>query len=300
MNLHALRLFYEVAKCGSVTKAAESAHISQPAVSAQLRNLEKELGIALLAPKGRGILLTEGGELLYAQARRLFGLERDMEAQLALYSAGRYGSLRIAATYLPANYLLPRWLAGFRSRFPDVALEVATMNSQMACEQLSRFEADLAIVGGASALARSAAAVERVEVLSDEVWFVVPPEHRMAGRQVALAELLAEPFIVREDGSSMQQLLLAVCRMHRLPAPAAALKLGGSSETIRAVTAGLGAGLLSALEVRGEVERGSLARVYVDAELPANPIAVCTRSDEPHKPALAQLLTHIREQVEQL
>ncbi len=82
MNLHALRLFTKVAELKSVSKAAQALMISQPAVTIQIRNLEKDLELTLLESKGRGITLTQNGEFLFKQAQRLFDLELDIENKL--------------------------------------------------------------------------------------------------------------------------------------------------------------------------------------------------------------------------
>ncbi|WP_228728300.1 LysR family transcriptional regulator [Brevibacillus composti] len=129
MNLHALRIFVEVAAKGSVTDAAASLSISQPAVSAQIRKLEAELGRPLLQAKGRGIALTAEGQFLFAKARRIFEWERELEREWVEVKAGRCGRLRLASTYLPAHYLVPSWIAAFKRRHEQVDVEILTGNS---------------------------------------------------------------------------------------------------------------------------------------------------------------------------
>lgn len=103
MNIHALRLFYYVAETGSVTKAAARLRISQPAVTSQIKRLEKDLGLPLCSPSGRGISLTPFGTELAKQAGNLFTYEERIEEFVEDYRQGRKGKLRIAATYLPAG-----------------------------------------------------------------------------------------------------------------------------------------------------------------------------------------------------
>lgn len=104
MNLHALRFFSKVAETGSVTLASEMLRVSQPAVTAQIKRLEQELGIRLWSPQGRGVALTDAGRMLASEAQRLFDLERSIEERLEGIRAGTEGSLHISATYLPANF----------------------------------------------------------------------------------------------------------------------------------------------------------------------------------------------------
>ncbi|MCS7462259.1 LysR family transcriptional regulator [Paenibacillus doosanensis] len=294
MNLHALKLFYEAASRGSVTRAAEALHISQPAVTAQIRNLEQELGVALLASQGRGIRLTEAGEMLHGCAAKLFALEQEMDARIADYRQGVQGKLRIAATYLPANHLLPGWMAAFKQLHERIELTLTTANSRSAYEKLLHYEADLAVIGGSK---EAPAGVTREELLEDELWFVVPAGHRLAGALVSLAEMMKEPFIVREEGSSTREKLLALCRLHNLAPPRVGLQFNGPNETIRAVMAGYGANLLSALEVSEYIRQGAVARVQVDGVRLANPIAVCRRSGEELSPSAGQFLAFAKEQM---
>ncbi|MFH5185525.1 LysR substrate-binding domain-containing protein [Paenibacillus sp. TAB 01] len=297
MNLHALKLFYETIACGGVTKAADKLHLSQPAVTAQIRNLEQELGLPLLAPKGRGVQMTSAGELLYKHASRLFSLERSMLREMAEYRDGLQGTLHLCATYLPANYMLPAWMTAYRQANQGIRISLTTANSKAAYRQLLHYEADLAFIGGSR---EEPEGVVREELLEDELWFVVPAGHRLADTQVTLEEIVREPFILREEGSSTREKLLALCRLHNLGAPAPGLQFNGLSETIRAVSAGYGASFLSALEVREAVLEGKAARVYIsDAQL-TNPIAVCMRADEELSPAAGSFLTWVREKIEQL
>lgn len=130
MNLHALRIFCSVASKKSVTEAAKALLISQPAVTMQIRNLEKETGLMLIVPKGRGIELTEAGEFLFKQAEKLFDMEADIEKKLEQYTKGGPEELRISSTYLPANFLLPSWLAKFKNQFPHVNVKLYSGNSK--------------------------------------------------------------------------------------------------------------------------------------------------------------------------
>lgn len=290
MNLHALRLFCTAAEAGSVTRAAERLRISQPAVTAQIKKLETELGLRLLEADGRGVRLTEAGRLLADRAMRLFSLEADIERMLAEYREGRSGSVRIAATWLPANHLLPEPLAAFRAERGEVELSLTTVNSTQAFERLLRCEADIAVIGGGRPAPDGLACTPLIE---DEMLFAAPVDHPLAGRSAALAEVMRHPFVLREEGSSTREKLLAVCRTLNAAPPRAGLTASGPYETIRAVKAGCGIAFVSALEVRDELARGELAVIDVPDVKAANPIALYTRQDELLPPAARLCLEHI-------
>ncbi|AEI45391.1 LysR family transcriptional regulator [Paenibacillus mucilaginosus] len=290
MNLHALRLFHTVARLGSVTRAAEELRLSQPAVTIQVRNLEQELGLTLLAPKGRGVLLTEAGACVAAEARRLFALEEEVEARVAAFREGRTGRLRIAATYLPSNFLLPAWTARFRETHRGVSLSLSTANAQEALRRLTHYEADLAVIGGGP---EAASGITRRLLREDPMWFVVPPGHPLAGREASLGELMREPFVLREPGSFTRDMLLSLCRTAHVEPPRISLEMDGFSETLRAVAAGCGAAFASAAEVRPYIERGEVARVFVPSAAAVNPISLCLREGEEPSPTAAAFLSLI-------
>lgn len=294
MNLHALKIFHTVAEKGGVTRAAEELLISQPAVTAQIRNLEKELGFQLLAPKGRGVLLTDAGVMLSGYAKRLFALEREMDAAVREYKAGFTGVLRIVATYLPANLLLPEWLARYKQEHPSVEVVLTTLNSREAVAGLLHYDAEVAVYGGGW---EEQPGIEWEELLEDELWFVVPKNHPYAGQEISLAEMMKVPFILREEGSSTRERLFSLCRALNVNPPKVGLQFNGVNEMVRAVMAGYGAIFISSLAVRDYVERGEVDRVFVRGATLLNPIAVCTRKQEALSPAAAAFLSLVRQQV---
>lgn len=276
MNLHALRVFVEVAKNRSVTKAAEALSLTQPAVTAQIRNLEKEVGLQLLSARGRGIELTAEGELLYAKARRIFDWEKELESFLQEVRSGQAEKLRLFATNLPANRLLPKWLAAFKKRFPAVEVNLQTGNSKQAFDQLHRYQADISIVAGGW----EEKGITREILFHDEMWFIVPSDHPLAGQKVPLDVLMNEPFLFREKGSSTRELLIALCRAHNVPIPKVGLQFNGMNEAIQSVLAGYGTMLVPEMIVKEYVLSGQAARVFVEGVQLKRPISICKREGE--------------------
>jgi len=293
MNLHALRLFHAVASSGSVTRAAKQLSISQPAITAQIKKFEKELALPLLQPDGRGIRLTDAGRQVKELADRLFAVERQIETLAEQYGRGDQGRLSLAATYLPANFLLPAWLAKFKQKHERVEMSVTTTNSSGALRLLQRMEADLALYGGLPE--EHPDTIQAEELFQDELWFVVAPTHRHAGGSIGLDDMMREPFIMREEGSSTRERLFSLCRTYNVPSPRIALQFNGLHEAISAVIAGYGASFVSSLVVRDEVRRGELSRVHVEGVNLRNSIAICTRRGEHLSPTASNLVDLIRE-----
>ncbi|MEZ7791103.1 LysR family transcriptional regulator [Niallia circulans] len=277
MNLHALKLFHIVAEKGNVTRAAEELNISQPAVTGQIKKLEQEIGMTLLAPKGRGILLTEVGIELAKHTKRVFSLEGEMEAYLDQYKNGSIGKLRIVATYLPANFLLPKWLANYKRRYPEVEVELTTTNSLKAMDQLINYQAEIAFIGGKR---ESHPFLNTSELFEDEMWFVVHKNHKFAAKKVTLGQVMCEPFVFREKGSSAREKLVSLCTINSINQPTVGLQINGLNEAIRVVMEGYGVTFVSSLEVKEYIARGDLAKVDVEGIELKNPISICRRRED--------------------
>lgn len=293
LNVHALYLFHTIALQGSVTKAAQLLNISQPSITAQIKKLEKEIGIVLFIPQGRGIALTIEAQQLLEFTKRIFAVTGQIEQWIEEHHQGQRGQIRLAATYLPAHFLLPKWIAKFKQHYEHVDMTITTTNSTDALRQLLQMEVDIAIYGGLAE--EQKAEIHAEELFRDELWFVVAPNHRYANQHISLQEMMKEPFVMREQGSSTRERLLALCRTHNTPPPQIPLQFNGLPEAIQAVIAGYGANFVSSLVVRDYVERGQLARVYVDHIHLQNSIAICTRLHEPLSVASQQLIATIRQ-----
>lgn len=288
MNLHALRIFVEVALRQSVTEAAAALAISQPAVSAQIRKLENELGVALVAPRGRGIALTDEGRFLLEKARRIYDWEREIEWQLAEIKQGKKGKLRISSTYLPSHYLVPKWLAAFKRQYEQVDVEIRTRNSAQSIELLLGGQVDLAIVIKES---WDELPVRRVHMTDVLYWFILPADHPYAGKEVSMEQLVQEPFLLREQGSSTREWLFSLCREHGVKRPRVGLQYHGLVESIQSVRAGYGTMLAPALAVKEMVDRNEIGRVTVPGVEIKRPVYICTREEEvSHRPVVERFL----------
>lgn len=290
MNLHALRLFYSVAETGSVTQAAKQLSISQPAVTSQIKKLEREIDCTLFVPKGRGILLTQSGAELAKQAKRLFSLEKEIESYVEQIREGSIGKLRIASTFLPANYLLPRWLSRFKQQFPKTEVEITTTNFQKACEQLINYEADIGLIGGTTEFGPF---LKGTLLLEDDMLFVVNQKHKFASKHVALEEIVKEPFVFREEGSFSREKLISLCNLHNAGKPNMGVQINGLNETIRTVMEGYGVTFVSALEVNEYIARGDIAKVHVDKAVIKNPISLCVRTEDHLSPSALNFIQMI-------
>jgi DNA-binding transcriptional LysR family regulator len=246
MNLDYLRTLISIVEEGSLSAAARARRISQPAVTKQLQRLEADLGLSLLVrgPRRRADL-TPAGERVVAFARQTLARLEDLEQELgALKDVGR-GTLVLAASTIPGEYLLPALLAEFRRQYPAVKVELAITDTDAVAEKLLADEVDVGMVG--SHLRRPGLRLECL--LGDEIVLAVPPGHAFARRKrVGVEELRGQPLILREEGSGTRRSVedsLAAAGFD-LPQEDVALILGSTQAVLRAVEQGLGLGFVSA------------------------------------------------------
>ncbi|WP_456287566.1 LysR family transcriptional regulator [Paenibacillus sp. AK002] len=292
MNLHALRIFNDVSKTGSITKSAGNLMLSQPAVTAQIRNLERELGLKLIEANGRNIQLTEAGEALAAHSRRLFAMEAEMEDMMQAIKSGREGNLRICATELPETALLPGWLVGYKQQNPRVNVELLKGNSNTALQRLRDHSVHISIVCGSWSIEDEV--IESFTIMEDELIFAVPAIHRLAGREVTRFELMEESFVLREEGSYTRKQFMSLIEASGIRGPRSSITIEGLKETIEAVKAGYGAALVPALSIKTELASGELSKVKVTGVTIPHPIRVCTKKLEAMPAHIRSFISYIQ------
>jgi len=257
-TLRQLKVFEAVARLLSFSRAAEELHLTQPAVSMQVKSLEGEAGLALFEQIGKKIHLTEAGRELYRRSRAIADELRATGEALDALRGLEQGRLHIAAVST-AKYFAPPLLARFLTAHPGVKLELSVDNREAVIERLAANEIDLAIMG------RPPLDLETVAepFASHPHVIVAAPGHPLAGkRRIALARVAEEPFILREPGSGTRGLLEKLFADHGL-AIRVAMQMA-SNETIKqAVQAGMGLSLLSRHTMELELEAGRLVALDV-------------------------------------
>ncbi len=285
MNLHHLAVFHAVARSGRVSTASEQLHISQPAVSRQVRELEANLGLDLFERLPRGMRLTRGGELLAGYADRLFALEREAEAALADFATLRAGSLAVGASTTIGNYLMPRVLARLAREQPGMRVTLAVDNTEEIQGRLLDGELDVALTEG---FADHPGLNTRV-FHTDELVVVAAAGYLDADRHHTLAELAVLPWIMREPGSGTRAVLERALADAGL-APIEAMALASTEAIKRTVAAGAGIAVVSALTVQQELARGELLRLDVEGFPRRRPLHRLLRRHQQPDPAVAALI----------
>ncbi|MEP7297135.1 MAG: LysR family transcriptional regulator [Burkholderiales bacterium] len=258
-----LSTFHAVARLGSVSAAAEEMHLTQPAVSIQIGLLEDSARTPLLQRNGRGVRLTEAGELLAGYAGRILGLWREAGEEMATLQGVFAGTLRVGAV-TTAEYLLPPLLVTFANQNPKVKVKLQVGNRDEVVRLLAGQEIDVAIMGRPPAELKTAASAFAKHPMA----FVAAPAHAaMRDPDLSIASLAGAHLLVRERGSGTRTTVERIFKDARVP-----LRIGSemsSNEAIKQMcAAGFGVAFLSLHTCVLELDAGVLQVL----PLPDNPI----------------------------
>jgi DNA-binding transcriptional LysR family regulator len=263
MDTRQLAAFCAVVERHSFSQAAERLGVTQPAVSLQVRALERRLGMQLLDRSGRRVEPTEAGLRLYRGAQRLLQLEEQLLGEMAAEGEGAItGVLNIGASTGPAAIVVPALLCEFQHANPEVRVALAVHDTQTVVELVAERELELGIVGAA----RRHRSVAFEPFMRDEVILACPPDHPFAGRTISVEELRAEPPIVMQQGAGVRQVVEDALRPLgvRLRDLDVRLELGLQESVRSAVQAGYGVTFISRAAVESELAAGTLAEARVE------------------------------------
>ncbi len=255
VTLHELAVFRAVAHHLNFTRAAEQLHLSQPAVSRQVRQLQEALGVRLFVQRGRRVFLTDAGLEVQAYAQRITALLDELERVVGDQHELRQGSLRLIGTTTAGEYLLPPLVAEFQRMHPGIRVSLSVANREKVLQALGGGEVDLAVMG------RSPERPDWVSrpILSNELVAVAAPSHPfVGGPAVDPAHLAGQTVFLREPGSGTRLAVEAFLREAGLPAENA-VELGSDGAIKQVVMAGLGISILSQQAIELELSVGRLA-----------------------------------------
>jgi DNA-binding transcriptional LysR family regulator len=272
MDTRQLAAFCEVVDRKSFSQAAERLGVTQPAVSLQIRSLEKRLGTKLLDRSGRRVEPTESGQRLYRAAQRMLAVEGQLLDELGGEDGALRGELTLGASTGPGGTVVPVLLGEFQSEHPELTVALSISDTNRVIEQVAERELELGIVG-ASPRHRG---VMFEPFFRDEVILVVPPGHPFAGKEVTLEQLREEPLILMQEGAGVRQVIEDELRRGpvRLRDLDVRLELGLQESVKSAAAAGFGATFISRSGVEAELAAGTLATARVKGLEPAREISL--------------------------
>ncbi|MGW8227706.1 MAG: selenium metabolism-associated LysR family transcriptional regulator [Gammaproteobacteria bacterium] len=258
-----LQVFQTVARLLSFTKAAEELHMTQPAVTFQVRQLEEQFNTRLFDRTHNRISLTEAGKRVHECAERIFELYAEMDNSVRELTGDISGVLILGASTTIAEYMLPALLGDFKAKYPDITIRLKVANTDGIVSQVENNAIDLGVVE--APVNNKNLVVE--ECRTDHLVLIVPPAHELAKEDLVPIQRVADyPFICREEGSGTREVMIE--SMQDAGVSPADLNIAmelGSLEAIKgAVEAGMGVSILSNATIQKELKLGTLVAVQLD------------------------------------
>lgn len=253
-----LQVFYTVARMLSFTKAADTLHMTQPAVTFQVRQLEDYFNTRLFDRTHNRVTLTAAGRKIYEYCERIFELYSEMDHAVRDLTGDMSAPLSLGASTTIAEYMLPVLLRGFKDKHPEVNLRLKVSNTEGIVSMVENSMIDLGIVE--APVTNKNLVVEICKL--DQLVVVMQPDHPLAGRKtVRMEEILQLPFICREEGSGTREVIMDYidsCKLDRNNLNVC-LELGSPESIKGAVEAGMGISILSRATLAKELALGTLA-----------------------------------------
>ena len=262
LNFHQLYIFQMVATHLSFSRAAEAMEITQPAVSIQIQELERFLGITLFHRRPRGLRITEAGNAVLAYAQQIFALSTQLVDTVQEMEDLQTGHLVLGASSTPGEYVLPSVVGRFRQIYPGIHVELVIGNTRTIMQRILDREMDLGMVG--DHIEEHSSELEMVDFQDDEIVLVAAPTHPVATLNRPTVEQVIElGLVAREEGSATR--LSAERHFRQLGlVPKIAVELGSNQAIKQAAMAGGGIGIISQLGITAELKAGML--VVLDVE----------------------------------
>ena len=283
-----LQVFHAVAELKSFTRAGRRLHMTQPAVTSQIRQIEEHFNTRLFDREHTRIELTAAGRQVEKYAKRILALYSEMNGSLRELTDDMAGTLLLGASMTIAEYDLPRLLVRFKQRFPEVNVHLLMSNTDGIVQMVVENRIDLGLVEGP--VHNRSLAVRRYDI--DRLVVALPPEHPFAGEpRIPFEALRGVPLILREEGSGTREVLLDHARTagFALDDFEVVMELGSPEAIKGAVEAGLGITIISIATLRKEIALGTLRAVDLDPPI-ERPFSFVHRKQKFRVPTVEELL----------
>jgi LysR family transcriptional activator of glutamate synthase operon len=288
MELFQLKYFVNIADTLSFSRSAESLHVSQPALSHQMQQLERELGTKLFDRQSRRIKLTPSGEVFLPLAQAVLFRADEAVRVLKEHMGVEAGEVRVGCNPSVATYVAPKLLASFRTTYPRVTVELVEGGDADLARMVLEGNIDFAVVTASG----SPTTLDTTFLTAEELMVVVRPGHHLAGRRsVALPELANEAFLFPSESFNVTVQVMEACRSAGFE-PRVPYRTGSVESVKNCVRQGLGISVLPAMTV-GESSGGGLSALKVEGGMSRDLNLIQARDRSPTGAARA-LMTHVK------
>lgn len=257
MTLRHMKIFVAVCKYNSITTAAKSLFLAQPAVSLAIGELEAFYGIRLFERIAKRLYITDRGKQFLEYAAHIVSLFEEMETRMK--DQDNIGTLRVGSSITVGNHLLPGFVEAFRAKYPGIRLQVKIQNSEDIEKQIVSNELDLAFIEGA--IHHPQIVYEKFS--EDRLALICGQKHQLYGRKlIQPSELSGYDFILREKGSGGRELFDSMLLVHDIRIEPIWESVS-TQAVIRAVMSGFGLSALPYLMVKPYLDRGEISEIEI-------------------------------------
>ena len=256
-TLHQLQVFHKITQTQSITKAAEELHLTQPAVSIQLKNLQDQFDIPLTEVVGRRIFITDFGKEIAAAAEKIINEVHAINYKTLAYKGQLIGRLKLTVVST-GKYVMPYFLSDFLKQHPGVELVLDVTNKSMVLESLKRNEVDFSLVS----VMPENLQVENIELMKNKLFLVGSREHQFGTGLHDSSILENIPLIYREAGSGTRQTMENFIKQNNMRV-IKKMELTSNEAVKQAVIAGLGYSIMPLIGIKNELSIGDLQIIPV-------------------------------------
>ncbi|WMN06677.1 LysR family transcriptional regulator [Marivirga arenosa] len=255
-TLHQLQIFHKIVELGSITKASEALHLTQPAVSIQLKNLQSQFDKPLLEIIGRKVYITDFGNEIANNIESIVA-ELDQIEKKRFSSADKLSGKLKLSIVSTAEYIMPHFLTDFIKKYPEIQLSMEVTNKQSVIESLENNKVDFSMVSVLPDMA-----INHMELMKNELYLVGPANSELNKKKYDVDIFRELPLIYREEGSGTRYTMESFIKKNKIPARMN-LKLATNEAVKQAVIAGLGYSILPLIGIKNELKNRDLKIIPV-------------------------------------
>ena len=295
VNLELYRVFYTVAKCGSLTKAAEELYISQPAVSQSIKQLENQLGVSLFNRTHRGMELSaQGGKLIFKEVERALGLLYAAENRLVQIKTSATGTIRIGASDTIFEYFLADKIVEFHAQFPAVKIELMADFTPDTIEKLKANRCDVAFVNLPISVDSEELELRGNCMRLNDIFIAGEKFKELAEGTVSISQLEKYPLILMDKNTVSRRSLdnfFASLGVNLQPS----IEVGSWDLMKRLVVSGMGIGIIPKQYAKRRLSNGELFEIKTDPTLPVRSVGMLLPKHKPASFALHSFIEYFNE-----
>lgn len=259
ISLRQIQIFQTVAQTENFTRAAEVLHMTQPAISMQVKQLEDNVGLSLFERQGKRIVMTAAGRAMHNYACEISAKYQGMVETLEELKNVHQGYIKVSVA-TTSIYFVTRMLASFSKIYEGITVSLDITNRKTLVEQLQNYEADLVVMGEPP----SNLDLHSQQLMCNPLVMIAPPEHPLAKRRnIPISDIVAEKFVVREPGSGTRAAIERFFAEHGHTF-SSTLEMSSNESIKYSVIAGLGLGIVSLHSIKLELESNSLVMLDVE------------------------------------